>query len=115
MLLMADALGPTVIRIFTTPDASCGGGMTWAAAVGFIRERLNRRFNGRVAVEQVELFSQRSFEFPAVLEAIQQGAALPIVLVGDQIVSQGGKLSESRIARAIEALGPTGSAEPRRE
>ncbi len=89
--------------------------MTWTAAVGFIRERLNRRFDGRVAVEQVEIFSQRSFEFPAVLEAIQQGAELPIVLVGDHIVSQGGKLSESRIARAIEALGSTGSAEPRRE
>ncbi len=89
--------------------------MTWTAAVGFIRERLNRRFDGSVAVEQVELFSQRSFEFPTVLDAIQQGAALPIVLVGDQIVSQGGKLSESRIARAVEALGATGSGETRRE
>ncbi len=112
---MADALGPTVVRIFTTPDASCGTGMTWTEAAKFIRDRLNRRFNGRVAVEQVEIFSQRSFEFPTVLEAIQQGAELPIVLVGDQIVSQGGKLSESRIARAIEALGSTGAAEPRRE
>lgn len=112
---MADRAVPTIVRIFTAPDASCGAGMTWAAAVGFIRERLGRRFNGRVAVEQVELFSQRSFEFPTVLDAIQQGAALPIVLVGDQIVSQGGKLSESRIARTIEALGATGSDGPRRE
>jgi hypothetical protein len=89
--------------------------MTWTAAVGFIRERLGRRFNGRVTVEQVEIFSQQSFEFPAVLEAIQQGAELPIVVVGERIVSRGAKLSESRIARAIEALGPTGAAEPRRE
>ncbi len=115
MLLMADAAGPTVVRIFTAPDASCGVGMTWTAAVGFIRDCLSRRFNGRVVVEQVEIFSQRSFEFPAVLRVIQQGAELPIVLVGDRIVSQGGKLSESRIARAIEALGSTGAAEQRRE
>lgn len=112
---MADALGQTLVRIFTAPDASCGTAMTWAEAAKFIRDRLRRRFNGRVAVEQVEIFSQRSFEFPTVLEAIRQGAELPIVLVGDRIVSQGGKLSESRIARAIEALGPTGPAEPRRE
>jgi hypothetical protein len=89
--------------------------MTWAEAVKFIRDRLNRRFNGRVAVDHVEIFSQRSFEFPAVLEAIQRGAALPIVQVEGEIVSQGGKLSESRIARAIEAHGPIGAAEPRRE
>lgn len=89
--------------------------MTWAEAVRFIHGRLNRRFNGRVAVEQVEIFSRRGFEFPAVLEAIRQGAELPVVLVGDRIVSQGGKLSESRIARAIEALGTNGAAEPRRE
>jgi len=115
MLRMMDRAAAGVVRIFTAPDASCGVGMTWTAAVGFIRDRLNRRFNGRVAVEQVEIFSQRSFEFPAVLEAIRQGAELPIVLVGDRIVSQGGKLSESRIARAIESLGSTRGAEPRRE
>lgn len=112
---MVDRAGPAVVRIFTAPEASCGAGMTWAEAVKFIRDRVNRRFNGRVAVEHVEIFSQRSFEFPTVLEAIQGGAQLPVVVVGDQIVSQGGKLSESPIARAIEALGPTGSAEPRRE
>jgi hypothetical protein len=112
---MADRFGQVVVRIFTAPEASCGTGMTWVAAVGFVRERLSRRFDGRVAVEQVEIFSQRSFEFPTVLEAIRQGAELPIVLVGGRIVSQGGKLSESRIALAIEALGVRAELEPRRE
>jgi hypothetical protein len=112
---MADPATPSVVRIFTAPEAACGAGMTWAAAVGFIRDRLGRRFSTGVAVEHIEVFSQRSFEFPAVLEAIQHGAALPIVQVEGEIVSQGGKLSESRIARAIEARGPTGAAEPRRE
>src|SRR5574342_402968 len=87
VLLMADRFRQVVVRIFTAPEASCGTGMTWAAAVGFVRERLRRRFNGRVAVDHVEIFSQRSFEFPAVLEAIQRGAALPIVQIEGEIVS----------------------------
>ncbi len=111
---MGDAAGPTQVRIFTAPDASCGTAQTWAGAAKLIRDRLNRRFNGRVTVEHVEIFSQRSFEFPAVLEAIRQGAVLPIVLVGDRIASQGGKLSDSRIAHAIEALDSPVAAEPRR-
>ncbi len=112
---MAAPPGGIVVRIFTAPEAACGAGMTWAAAVGFIRDRLGRRFSNGVAVEHIEIFSQRSFEFPAVLQTIQGGAQLPVVVVGDQIVSQGGKLSESRLARAIEALSPTRAAEPRRE
>ena len=55
-------------------------------------------------MEHVEIFSQRSFEFPAVLEAIQDGAELSIGLVGGRIISQGGKLSERRIAQAIGAV-----------
>lgn len=112
---MADRASATIVRIFTAPDASCGTGMTWAAAVGFVRERLGRRFGERVVVEHIEVFSQRSFEFPGVLEAIQQGGQLPIVLVGDRIVSRGGKLSESRIAREVEAQGVAARVETRRE
>lgn len=112
---MADPARPTVVRIFTAPDASCGTGMTWASAVGFIRDRLRRRFGEGVAVEHIEIFSPQSFEFPAVLEAIQDGGQLPIVLVRDRIVSQDGKLSESRIARAVEAFSMTAGSEPRRE
>lgn len=108
-------LEPTLVQIFTAPSASCGRGGTWVSAAALIGERLRRRFGPAVVVEHLELFSQRSFEFPAVLEAIQHGAELPIVLVGDRIISEGGKLSESRIARAIEALGATGAVEQGRE
>ena len=112
---MAGRAVPTVVRIFTAPDGSCGTGMTWTAAVGFIRERLGRRFGERVSVEHIEIFSQRSFEFTNVLSAIERAAELPIVLVGDRIVGQGGKLSESRIAREVEAAGMTVGSEPGRE
>lgn len=112
---MADRAGPTIVRIFTAPEVTCGTGMTWAAAVGFIRDRLRRRFGEGVGVEHIEILSQRSFEFPTVLQAIQGGAQLPVVLVGDRIVSQGGKLSESRIALAVEPEGVAARVQGRRE
>lgn len=112
---MAERMGPTIVRVFTAPEVTCGTGMTWAAAVGFIRDRLRRRFGEGVAVEHIEVFSERSFEFPAVLEAIQRGAQLPVVLVGDRTVSDGGKLSQSQIARAVEAGGVARCVEARRE
>lgn len=112
---MTDPVGSTVVRVFTTPEAACGTGMTWASAVGFIRERLRRRFGERIAVEHIEIFSGRSFEFPEVLATIQGGSDLPIVLVGDRIVSRGGKLSESRIARVVETLGVAAGSESRGE
>lgn len=95
---------PSTVRIFTAPDASCGGA-TWSDAVTMVGARLRRRFGGALEVEHVTLFSPRSFEFPKVLQAISDGADLPLVLLGDRIVSQGGKLSEPRIARAVEEAG----------
>jgi hypothetical protein len=64
--------------------------------------RLGRRFGGALEVEHVILLSLRSFEFPGVFEAISDGAELPIVLLGDRIVSHGGKLSEPKLARVVE-------------
>jgi hypothetical protein len=92
------------VRVFAAPDASCGHGMTWSAASAFIGERLKRRFGEGVDVEHIEMFSPRSFEFPGVLAAIEAGRKLPVVMVGDRIVSQGRRLSESIIRQAIEAL-----------
>jgi hypothetical protein len=38
------------------------------------------------------------------MAAIQAGGELPVVMVGDRIVSQGGKLSDRIIGQAVEAL-----------
>jgi hypothetical protein len=92
---------PPTLRIFTAPDATCGG-TTWSDAVAMVGARLRRRFGAGLEVVHVTLFSPRSFEFPHVLRAISAGAELPLVLLGDRIVSQGGKLSEPKLARAVE-------------
>lgn len=103
-----------LVRIFTAPDAACRPGATWASAAGLIGQRLQRRFQGAVGVEHVEMFSPRSFEFPDVLAAVERGSRLPIVAVDGRIVSEGEKLSESRIVRALEALGLTDHTTARR-
>ena len=92
------------VRVFAAPDASCGHGMTWSAASALIGERLRRRFGDAVIAEHIEIFSPRSFEFPEVMAAIEAGGQLPVVTVGDQIISQGGKLSDRIISQAVEAL-----------
>lgn len=98
------SLKPIHVRVFAAPDASCGHGMTWSAASALIGERLRRRFGDAVISEHIEIFSPRSFEFPEVMAAIEAGSQMPVVTVGDQIVSQGGKLSDRIIGQAVEAL-----------
>ncbi len=95
---------PINIRVFAAPDASCGHGMTWSEASAIIGERLKHRFGEAVIFEHIEIFSPRCFEFGEVMAAIQAGGQLPVVTVGDRIVSQGGKLSGPIIRQAVEAL-----------
>ena len=92
------------VRVFAAPDASCGHGMTWSAASALIGDRLRRRFGNEVEMEHIELFSPGSFEFPEVMAAIAAEGPLPVVMVGNQIVSQGGKLSDRIIGQAVETL-----------
>lgn len=92
------------VRIVVAPDSACGHGMTWSAACSFVGNRLRRRFGDSVGVEQIEVFSPRCFEFPAAIAALASGAQLPLVLIGDQMVSQGGKLSDRLIGDAVAAI-----------
>lgn len=91
----------TVVRVFAAPMAGCGAGETWASVTAALGQRLQRRFGQGVEVEFVELFSPRSFDFPAVLARVEAGVSLPLVMIGDDIISEGGKLSEPRIGRAL--------------
>ncbi len=94
-----------VVRVFAAPMAACGSGGTWASVVAAMGDRIARRFGDAVTVEFVELFSQRSFDFPAVLARVESGAGLPVVTIGDAVISEGGKLSEPVICRALAERG----------
>ena len=50
-------------------------------------------------MEYIELFNSRSFDLPEVVEAIgAERLRLPVVLVNDQVVSDGAKLNEGLVA-----------------
>lgn len=104
---------PLTIQIFVPPLVSCGTGTTWQTAVCFLRQRLKHRFGDGVTVEQIEMFTPRSFEFADVLATLERGSNLPIVRVGDRIVSCGEKLSESRITAAVLECTSAATAAPR--
>ncbi len=100
------AAGGVAVRVFAAPMAACGGsGETWESAAVALGKRLQRRFGQIVSVEFVELFSPRSFEFPAVLARVEAGARLPLVTIGEDVISEGGKLSEPAVARALVERG----------
>jgi hypothetical protein len=100
VLLMEGAREPVAVRIVTAPDVACGG-PTWSGTVAMIRGRLARRFGEAVTIEHVTVFSLRFFELADVAAEVQAGADLPIVLVGEAVLSRGGKISEPRIAEAL--------------
>ncbi len=105
---MAETREPVAVRILTAPDMACDG-PTWSGTVGMIRGRLARSFGKEVTVEHVTLFTRRFFEMSDVAAEVQAGTPLPIVLVGDAIVSRGGKISERRIVEALRAAGANGA------
>ncbi len=103
VLLMPSQTKSIAVQVFVAPSVSCGRGATWEDVIAFLRQRLRHRFGGTAEVEHIEMFTPRSFEFPDVLDVLGQGGTLPIVRVGGQIVSQGEKISEVRIAATISA------------
>ncbi len=106
---MPHEVDTVTVQVFVVSSASCRPDTTWEAALAVLRQRLHQRFGEAVSLEQIEMFTPRSFEFPDVLDVLQRGGGMPIVRVGDRIVSQGGKLSEPQIAIAItEVLGSDG-------
>ncbi len=106
---MPNEVNTVTVQVFVVSSASCRPDTTWEAALAFLRQRLHQRFGEAVSLEQIEMFTPRSFEFPDVLDVLQRGGEMPIVRVGDRIVTQGGKLSEPQIAAAVtELLGSDG-------
>jgi len=59
-----------------------------------------------VSVEYYDLFSPEMGRFPEVLALVKAGdGAVPLVFVGDELLSAGGKVSVPAIRRRLEALG----------
>ncbi len=91
---------PLRVRIIGVPTAACGGGVgdAWRATAAWATSQLAARFGDTVRVEYFDLLDPDCPSLPP-------GAQLPLVSVGDQVLSSGGKISLPAIRRQLEALG----------
>lgn len=98
---------PIPVRIFGLPTA-CATGVTdaWREVAALARRQLTARFGEQVTVEYYDLFSPEMDRFPEVLALVKEGSgAVPLVFVGDELLSAGGKVSVPAIRRRLEAMG----------
>jgi hypothetical protein len=87
-----------VVQIVGAPVTSCREGVTtWREVADWAARELGRRFGDQIAVRYYELFDPDCPSFP-------EGCALPVVLVNQQLVSSGGKISIPLIRRHLETL-----------
>lgn len=88
-----------VVHIIGAPVA-CAEGVkdTWRDVAKHAADQLSARFGDRVSVRYFDLFDS---DCPA----LPDNAQLPLVLLNDEVLSSGGKISVPVIRKRIEALG----------
>ena len=88
-----------VIHIIGAPVA-CAGGVkdTWRAVAKHAVDQLTARFGDRVCIRYFDLFDSDCPPLP-------DEARLPLVLLNDEVLSSGGKVSVPAIRKRLEALG----------
>ena len=98
---------PVLVRIVGVPGA-CPTGVSepWRDVARWAAKQLAARFGEQVIVEYYDLFSPEMDRFPEAVALIQQDeAGIPLVFVGDSLLSAGDKVSVPAIRKALEALG----------
>jgi len=96
-----------VVHIFGTLTA-CKEGTTdgWRRTAAFARSALRARFGETVDVEYHDLFSSDMDRFPDVLALVARGQGrIPLVFVGNELLSSGGNISIPDIRRRLESSG----------
>jgi hypothetical protein len=88
-----------VVHIIGAPVA-CAEGVkdTWRDVAKHAADQLSARFGDQVYVEYFDLFDSDCPPLPV-------GAQLPLVLLNDEVLSSGGKISVPAIRKRLEALG----------
>lgn len=98
---------PVRVRIVGVLGA-CAKGISepWREIAQWAAKQLAARFGDQVVVEYYDLFSAEMDRFPAALALVQQSdLGMPLVFVGDRLLSAGGKVSVPAIRQAIASLG----------
>ncbi len=101
---------PMVVRVFGVPTADpCGAREGGRAATEWVARSLANYFGDQVRVEYIDLFAEEADQYPAVMALVSSGSAkLPLVFVGDKLLTSGDKISSPAIRRCLEALGIRG-------
>ncbi len=88
-----------VVHIIGAPVA-CAEGVkdSWRDVAKHAADQLSARFGDRVRVRYFDLFDSDCPPLP-------DGTQLPLVLLNDEVLSNGGKISVPTIRKRIEALG----------
>jgi hypothetical protein len=87
------------VRIVGATDA-------WQRAADYARRRLRRAFGPQVQVAYYTASSPEINRFPQALALVRLGnALLPLVFIGDELFSTGGKILIPEISRRLETLG----------
>ena len=92
---------PIVVQIIGVPIA-CAEGVkdTWRDVAKHAADQLIARFGDSVQVQYFNLFDSDCPALPV-------GAQLPLVIIGGEVLSSGGKISVPAIRKRIEAFGVT--------
>lgn len=88
-----------VVQIIATPIACAEGYKdSWRETARWAGEQLRLRFGEAVRVDYFDLFDP---DCPALPDNVQ----LPLILMDDQVISSGGKISIPAIRKQLEANG----------
>jgi hypothetical protein len=87
---------------------ACSKGVVdaWRNVANQARGQLAMRFGDRVTVEYYDLMSPDMDRFPEVLAGVNAGAQVPLVYVGSELLSSGGKVWIPVIAKHVGSLLP---------
>ncbi len=90
--------GPVLVRIIGAPIA-CKEGVkdSWRDVATWAAGQLRARFGENVVVHYFDLLD-------ADCPALPDGAQLPLVMVEDEVISSGGKISVPAIRRKVESI-----------
>lgn len=101
---MSDKVIVTV-RVFGVRTANnCRPQDGWRDATEWVARSLKTRFGDQVRVDYFDLFFDGLEAFPKAIDAVAQGAQPPLVFIGDELFSSGGKISGPEIRKRLEMV-----------
>lgn len=99
---MSQSIAKPKLEVLAMPIKGCSYEQTWQAAFDKVCHQLDKNLKGLYEARFIELFSPESFRYTEVMQRYQQGEIKdPVVLLDDEIIIHGEKLSALKIRKRI--------------